>query len=613
MQLLRPSVDSVRAGFRFGPLLPVLVLVLALLALGGCGGGDSGGGKDDVVLATVGDHPITADYYEAKLSKLERKELPRGDDGMPLDMSTLAGKREFLETLINKELMARKATDLGYGNDNQVKMLRESVTSYEANLQLWNDVVNEPTSVISPEDLEAFYARMGEVRDCNFVLTNTREDAEAARAMAQSGADWDDVVAKYHDGTEPPSGKYQITIPFGRYNMNFDTDVFSTEVGDVAPPIMSEYGFWVLKVNRVRDTGKPDLEEAKPQILDVFRNRLMALERKKFIESVREKFEFYINEDALMVAFAGLPEDEVMLNPETNQPTPREELKDLDIAPKDLDMTFYGYKMDGKRFDYTIRDYKTHFDRMSVFQRPKRGEMLGGMRQKITQEIDKALLNREAELRGYFEHPDVVAKVKDKAEEVMVTKLYDEVVTFDDKVTAEELDAFWADHEQDYAVPELRSGRMVICLDEKSALAAREFIMTGPKWKEVLTRFGVDQNNKSRSGKLDQMARTSINPASETMFAMDLDEVSQPVAMGAGRYAIVRLEKIEPGRQQSFEEVREAIGQRIRNQRREDSFHNLLSQWATEYGVTRYEDQLANVASWKELTQTETPGQLIPR
>ena len=128
--------DLARAGSRIFRLLPLLSLMLILggLALvSGCGGG-SGSDKDDVVLAMVGDHEITGGYYESKLIKLEEKELPRGDDGMILDMAQMEGKKEFLTSLINKELMAQKAIQLGYGNDPQVVGLRETMTMYEAKI-----------------------------------------------------------------------------------------------------------------------------------------------------------------------------------------------------------------------------------------------------------------------------------------------------------------------------------------------------------------------------------------------------------------------------------------------------------------------------------------------
>jgi len=89
--------------------------------------------------------------------------------------------------------------------------------------------------------------------------------------------------------------------------------------------------------------------------------------------------------------------------------------------------------------------------------------MLGGFRQKLTDEVERGLMNIEAEAQGFFEDPEVLRKVKMKVEEAMVTRLYKEVVTFDDKITPEQLDEYWAEHETDYHVAESRSGHVVVC------------------------------------------------------------------------------------------------------------------------------------------------------
>ena len=68
-------------------------LVLGIFALAGCGGGTKE--KADVTLATVGSKDITSGYYEDRLVKLEEKELPRAEDGSPLDMSLPEGKGKF--------------------------------------------------------------------------------------------------------------------------------------------------------------------------------------------------------------------------------------------------------------------------------------------------------------------------------------------------------------------------------------------------------------------------------------------------------------------------------------------------------------------------------------
>lgn len=603
--------DSEHPAGRMIRLLPVLALAMTLSCLfivSGCGGG-SGTDKADVVLAQVGDKDITAAYYEAKLVKLEQKELPRSDTGQLLDMSGLEGKQEFLQTLINKEVMAKKAVQLGYDSDPQIAGIKETMLSNSASAAMWNAEIGEPTAVVTPEELEAFYARMGELRECSFVITNFKEDAEAAREMARSGADWADVAAKYHAGEVPPGGNYELTIPYGRYNTDFDTDVFFTPVGDVSPPILTVYGYWVLKVNAIKEVEKPGLEEAKGQILDVFRNRNLGIKRKEFRERMQEKYKSFINEDVLWLCYKALPDGEMLIDPVTDKPTPRSELNPLNIRPEDAGKVFFGHLIDGQMREYTLGEYKTNFDQMSVFERPKANEMLGNLRQKIADAMVQNIMLQEAKARGFYEDPEVLAPVNDKVEEMMVTKLYDDVVTFDEVVTPEQMQEYWDAHSVDFLIPETRNGHLVICRNEEAALQAREAIEAGMLWKDVLVEYGIDKENKARSGKLLKVVRNEKSPVVEALFALAKGETSQPIAVENGRFALIRQVAANPSYQPTFSEKTDAVKQRILSMRGEEAFQALLGKWALEFGVVRFEDQLAKVASWQELTEKAAAGE----
>ena len=97
------------------------------------------------------------------------------------------------------------------------------------------------------------------------------------------------------------------------------------------------------------------------------------------------------------------------------------------------------------------------------------------------------------------------------------------------------------------------------------------------------------------------------------MFALPVGGVSDPVALDDGRFAVVSVEGIEEGRPIELDEVREAVGTRIKNRRREEAFSALLDDWRTKFTITINEENLAKVASWEELTAVEVPENLVPR
>ena len=169
---------------RFPVLILAACLVAALFALVGCGGGSD---DEAQVLATVGDRSIDVEYYKSRLAKLEENQLPVAPDGTPYDMSTLEGKRAFLDIIIDKELMVAKALDMGYDQDSQVDAALEALTEFQAMKFFWADEIGDPSRFVSDEDVDRYYSRLGERRQCHFIITDLESDAVACREEFAAG------------------------------------------------------------------------------------------------------------------------------------------------------------------------------------------------------------------------------------------------------------------------------------------------------------------------------------------------------------------------------------------------------------------------------------------
>src|SRR5262245_3735165 len=106
--------------------VPFIVACGALVAIAACnkgGGGAKTSESQGEVVARVGGRPITKSYYEQRLAKMERRFLP--------DTLDLAGRKQFLDFIVNKELMALKAEELKYDEDPRIT---NSIRLYEDNL-----------------------------------------------------------------------------------------------------------------------------------------------------------------------------------------------------------------------------------------------------------------------------------------------------------------------------------------------------------------------------------------------------------------------------------------------------------------------------------------------
>jgi hypothetical protein len=584
-------------------LVPVL---FALAVAAGCGGGDQGDGP---VLATVGDRDITGTYYQERLARLQENQLPRDDDGQPLDMATLEGKRAFLDVIIDKELMVAKALQLGYEKDTQVQAAMNHLDEYNAMMIFWQDEIGDPSKFVSEEDLDYYYSRLGERRECEFLITDTEAEARQAREEAVAGAPWSEVVAKYHSAPLRGDQQPRISVSWGQYRDEFERPIFQVAAGEITPPILTEHGWWLLRVNEVVMDEKPELEAIKGKVLLSISRRNENLRREDLTEQAAAEHNLMIDDDALRVVFDGLPEGEQIVNPETNQPISQDQLRDLKVPSSALNMVLLSYDLSTGPYVMTVADYKAGFDRQSVFERPKKHEMLGGLRAKLRNAAERSIMIDEARTRGYFEDERTKAATFRRIEEMLVDRVHQEVVQYEEYVSPEELEAFWAEHGHEYEKPERRNGHMVRCANEETAARARAAVIDGGlTWKQINGQFGNDPELDKLFGRIIQMRSDATGPVRDILFGLEVGEISEPFAMEGG-VGVVQLDKILPPETPTMQESAEIVGSRIRNLRMDQALRALLDEWTEEFGVTVHEDRLAEMPSWEEAVQAALEAQ----
>lgn len=581
-------------------VLAAVVVAVALPAFTGCGGK----GKTlapDTVLAKVDGKPITAGYYEKKLGRMQASDMPRDESGKVVDTSTLPGKKKFLDTIINKEVMVNIAKRTGYESSAEIEYAQKTLLQFEGVSAMRERYVNKPAAEIGEADIQKFYENFGRVRHCRYFITNTRDRALEGRAKALTGADWEDLFKEFHAGAQSADTKYKITIPYGKFIPAFEEPIYKCAVGDVTEPIQSTYGWWILKVDDEVREKVPPLEEVRKTIVSTIVNRRQMNLIEEFKGQVREKHKMYIREDALLKVYNALPKDAQIFYPGTQDPVKREDLQPLDIDPVDMDMDFYGYENKGEPRKYTIGDYKTAYDRMNTFERPKWGEMMGGLREKIAFEIDRALMAWESEDRGMDKDPEVVAKVNEKIEEMLVQKLFEDSVHADKNVSPAAVDSAWAVDEKDFDVPETRSGKHIICPDAGSAAKAHDALAAGDPWRKVLNTYCTDPTEKAGGGVVSGVRADATGPERDALFALQPDQYSQPFPLGDGRFAIVYLDAVAPPHRQTKVEAAPIVVQRIQNAREEMVFRSALEGWKDKLKIEVFEKPLAKTRSWKEL------------
>lgn len=257
------------------------------------------------ILATVDGVPITVGELQERLNRMSPYIRQR--------YTSLEQKKEFLDSLIRFEVLAKEAERRGLGNDPEVvrtmkQVMIQKLMRDEFEVKLTPDAITDA-------DVKKYYdghldefVKPEEVRAAAIVLKSkdqaTRVAAEAAGEAGQTNKGFRDLVAKYSadDETKLRGGDLRWMAADSKDLPGPVVAAAFTlaNTGDVSGVVDDgKGGFWVLKQTGRRKAMTRTLDEAGQQI----RNKLYREKRvdaqKVFIDGLREKSKIEVDDGNL--------------------------------------------------------------------------------------------------------------------------------------------------------------------------------------------------------------------------------------------------------------------------------------------------------------------------
>ena len=239
--------------------LAVALIVGMIPFLWACSGAETG--KTGKVLAIVNGQPITEATVEEEAKSLPPYVRPILD--------TPAGRTQFLESLITRDLLMQEALRRGYDRREEVRerlnMARGSIL-LEALLR----DVTEKAPGLSDDALRKFYDanaesfRVGERVRVSHLLFKDRAQAEAMARKLKGGTSFEDLVK-----TASKEGGISADLGFierGKFDRTFEAAAFAAPSGSVAGPVRTSYGYHLIRVGEKKPAGAQPFEEVKGQI-----------------------------------------------------------------------------------------------------------------------------------------------------------------------------------------------------------------------------------------------------------------------------------------------------------------------------------------------------------
>ena len=241
--------------------MPVLCVLFAV-AVSACGS-VPGGGTQGKTLAVVNGEDIT----EATLLK-EVENLP--PYVRPI-LETAAGRAQFLESVITRDLLMREALRRGIDRRpevaDRITMARKSIV-LEA---LLRDVA-EKAPGLSDAALRRIYDanpashQVGERVKVSHMLFREKERALEILGRAKAGEPFEALMKEIGSGNGEVAADLG-EIERGNFVKEFETAAFAAAPGVVTGPVKTTYGYHVIKVYEKLPAGSRSFEDMKPKLL----------------------------------------------------------------------------------------------------------------------------------------------------------------------------------------------------------------------------------------------------------------------------------------------------------------------------------------------------------
>ena len=301
-------------------------VLLAALALAGCGGSDESVPADAV--AVVDGEAIARSDYEALVAQA-RKSYENQKRDFPAagsqELQTL--RNQIVQYLVQREQFEQQAEELGIEvSDEQVEsrleqivkqyfagdrkkydqqLAEQGISAAQVESEVRAQLVSEKLFAevagdvkVTDGQVEQYYEQnkaqysQPESRDVRHILVKTRAEADDLYAQLQGGADFD-ALAKQHSedpGSKANGGK--LTISKGQTVAPFDQTAFLLETSVLSKPVKTEFGYHLIQpLGEIKPAKVTPLAEVKASIEQQVGQEKKNEAMTKWVADVKEGYE----------------------------------------------------------------------------------------------------------------------------------------------------------------------------------------------------------------------------------------------------------------------------------------------------------------------------------
>ena len=230
---------------------------------------------DKTVLVSVNGEDITVGNLISFQSRLS-------DQYQSMEDSVLFDG--ILKQLIQQTILSQKVNI----NSNRIKYALENQTRAFLSTEL---IENLSEVEIMESEIKSFYVdfstNIEKEREYNasHILVETETEAEEVLASIKNGADFSELAKTHSTGPSGAQGGNLGWFGQGAMVPTFENAIIKLKIDEISVPIQTQFGWHVIKLNDVRITPIPTIEEIRKELITEIKKKKIESEMSKIIDS----------------------------------------------------------------------------------------------------------------------------------------------------------------------------------------------------------------------------------------------------------------------------------------------------------------------------------------
>lgn len=227
----------------------------------------------ETVIATVNGTDITLGHVLSLASRLPEQYMDIEDKSLYAGIVDQLVQQQLLRSLITEETTALK---LASENERRAFYATEAIEEIYATA-LTQDAINDRYNEI--------YVNAEPILEYNssHILVVAEEEAKALIVKLAEGADFATLAKENSTGPTSVNGGSLGWTGVGSFVPEFEAAMLQLKAGEVSPPVKTQFGWHVIKLNETREMPAPELAAVQDEIKESLKavaleNRISQLE-----------------------------------------------------------------------------------------------------------------------------------------------------------------------------------------------------------------------------------------------------------------------------------------------------------------------------------------------